>query len=316
MGASGDEFDTESRPTVAGNFPTVETELPSAFTAADDQSAWGQKVHFRLTKIELGLVVLGSFAGLAGYVSKRNINLPQLLGGVLFVGALLLRAHRSSEQYERQWFEGRASAESIKSLAWRYAVGGKPVGCELNAAAGDEVFLGLLREIVTGRPRAIVRHRELPAAQITPWMRDSRGLPLAERAELYRIGRIEDQRDWYGARAFWNAQQQRRWNLLVIVLEFLGFAVGISQAVGILGSFRVGGLGVAGAIVAAVISWSHAKQFGNLASAYSQAEVELSSILDVFYTGTNEDEWASFVESAETAISREHRMWQSARSLS
>ncbi len=294
----------------------MEIELPSAFTAADDQSGWGQTMHLRLTKIELSFVVVGAFAGLIDYVGKRDINMPQLFGGVLFVGALLLRAHRSSEQYEKQWFEGRAAAESIKSLAWRYAVGGKPVGRELKAAGADEVFLGLLREIVTGRPRAIVKHRDLPAAQITGWMRGVRELPLAERAETYRVGRIQDQRDWYATGAIVNAQRYRRWNFAVLVLEFAGFAVGLSQAVGLLGSFRVGGLGVAGAVVAAVISWSHAKQFGTLASAYAQAELELSSILDVFFTGSNEQEWASFVESAETAISREHRMWQSARSLS
>ncbi|MEQ1872485.1 MAG: DUF4231 domain-containing protein [Ilumatobacteraceae bacterium] len=294
----------------------METELPSAFTAADDQSRWGQTMHLRLTKVELGLVVLGAFAGLVNYTGKRDINMPQLLGGVLFVGALLLRAHRSSEQYERQWFEGRAAAESVKSLAWRYAVGGKPTGLELPAAQADEVFLGLLREIVTGRPRAVVRHRELPAAQITPWMRRAREQSLAERANMYRVGRIEDQREWYSARAFTNARLHRRWNFVVLVLEFVGFGVGLSQALGLFGSVRVGGLGVAGAVVAAVISWSHAKQFGTLSSAYAQADVELSSILDVFFTGSNEDEWASFVESAETAISREHRMWQSARSLS
>ena len=296
----------------------MDIELPSAFTAADDQSGWGQTMHLRLSKIELSLVVLGAFAGLFGYVGKRDINLPQLFGAVLFVGALLLRAHRSSEQYEKQWFEGRAAAESVKSLAWRYAVGGKPVGCELQpgaADAADEVFLGLLREIVTGRPRAIVKHRELPSAQITPWMRSVREMPLADRAETYRSGRIENQREWYAKGAISNAQLYRRWNFAVLVLEFAGFAVGLTQAVGLLGSFRVGVLGVAGAVIAAVISWSHAKQFGTLASAYAQAELELSSILDVYFTGSNEDEWASFVESAETAISREHRMWQSARSL-
>ena len=293
----------------------MEIELPSAFTAADDQSGWGQTMHLRLTKIELCLVVLGAFAGLIDYVGKRDINLSQLFGAVLFVGALLLRAHRSSEQYEKQWFEGRAAAESVKSLAWRYAVGGKPVGRDLKAAQVDEVFLGLLREIVTGRPRALVKHRELPSAQITPWMRGIRETPLAERAETYRSGRIENQREWYAAGAISNAQLYRRWNFAVLVLEFAGFAVGLTQAVGLLGSFRVGALGVAGAVVAAVISWSHAKQFGTLASAYAQAELELSSILDVYFTGSNEDEWASFVESAETAISREHRMWQSARSL-
>ncbi|CAN5611532.1 DUF4231 domain-containing protein [soil metagenome] len=294
----------------------METGLPSAFTAADDQSRWGQTTHLRLTKVELGLVVLGAFAGLVDHVGKRDINMPQLLGGVLFVGALLLRAHRSSEQYERQWFEGRAAAESIKSLAWRYAVGGKPMGHELAGTAADDVFLGLLREIVTGRPRAIVKHRELPATQITPWMRRVRELPLSERANMYRSGRIEDQREWYAARAFANARSYRRWNFVVLILEFIGFGVGLSQAVGLFGSVRVGGLGVAGAVVAAVISWSHAKQFGTLSSAYAQAELELSSVLDLFFTGTSEDEWASFVESAETAISREHRMWQSARSLS
>lgn len=294
----------------------METELPSAFTAADDKSRWGQTTHLRLTKIELSLVVLGAFAGLVDYVGKSDINMPQLFGAVLFVAALLLRAHRSSEQYEKQWFEGRAAAESVKSLAWRYAVGGKPVGRDLQAGAADEVFLGLLREIVTGRPRVIVKHRELPSAQITAWMRDLRELSLAQRAETYRTGRIEDQREWYAKGAISNAQRHRRWNFAVLILEFAGFAVGLSQAVGLLGSFRVGGLGVAGAVVAAVISWSHAKQFGTLASAYAQAELELSSILDVYFTGSNEDEWASFVESAETAISREHRMWQSARSLS
>jgi hypothetical protein len=294
----------------------VELELPSAFTAADDQSRWGQTWHLRLTKVELALVVLGAFTGLVSNIGDRDINLAQLLGGVLFVGALLLRAHRSSEQYERQWFEGRAAAESIKSLAWRYAVGGRPFGRELSRSEADEVFLGLLREVVTGRSRAIVRHRELPSRQITDWMRQIRELPLDERTRTYRASRIEDQRVWYSARAFSNAQRHRRWNLVVLVLEFVGFAVGLAQAVGSFGSVRVGALGVAGAVVAAAISWSHAKQFGTLSSAYAQAEVELSSILDVFYDGSDEAEWAGFVESAETAISREHRMWQSARSLS
>jgi hypothetical protein len=146
-------------------------------------------------------------------------------------------------------------------------------------------------------------------------MRDTRALDQQQRRLIYRQFRIDDQRHWYMANAYRNATAYRRWNLTVVLLESAGFGLGLAHALGAFGRQRISALAIVAVVVTAITAWSQAKQFGSLAAAYVRAGQELSSIAELVDQSRSEPKWAAFVASAELAISREHRMWQSLRSV-
>ena len=169
------------------------------------------------------------------------------------------------------------------------------------------------REVIQNRSAPRLRPNRPMNNSITEWMRMTRRKTLRERVNEYSLGRIQEQQFWYSTRAYLNARAHRRWNLLLVVLELVGFGIGLAQAVNEFPVRSLSALAVMAAIIAAITVWTHARQFASLASAYSQAEQELLLIGDLVGRPRSETEWAEFVQSAETAISREHRMWQSSR---
>ena len=102
----------------------------------------------------------------------------------------------------------------------------------------------------------------------------------------------------------------------VLLLECLGAGLAVASLAELSGfsGFSPGTvLGVVAALVAAVAAWTQARQYGNLATAYTIAHQELSSIRGLLSAQEDEADWSSFVDSAEGAISREHTMWRAAR---
>jgi hypothetical protein len=274
---------------------------------------WGQRMHLKLTVLELVLLIAGAFTALLDFKNSLKIDLPQLIGAILFVGALAIRAYRASEQFERRWFEGRAAAESIKSLSWRYAVGGNPFAKELSEEEVEREYATRLREIIQTFSAPRLRPSRPMDQSITEWMRLTRRKSLRERVSEYSLGRIKEQQFWYATKAYLNARAHRRWNLVLVLLELLGFGIGLAQAMNAIGGRRLSALALMAAIIAAITVWTHARQFASLASAYAQADQELLLITDLVDRTRSEVDWGEFVESAETAISREHRIWQSSR---
>ena len=85
--------------------------------------------------------------------------------------------------------EGRMAAESVKHVAWKYAVKADPFVAEEGA---DAEFIGRLNET-----RKEVSDLALPAAgsdQITPWMKELRTSSFESRRAIYLEQRVEDQR--------------------------------------------------------------------------------------------------------------------------
>jgi hypothetical protein len=284
---------------------------------ADETAAWGQRTHLRLTRLELGLLVLAAAAGLVSApVGDREIDLGGLLAVVFFALTLALRAYRMTTRPTRTWQDARAAAESIKTLCWKYATRSRTFPADLDDAAADQLFvqrlsdvLGSLRELPTVQSAAAV-HEE-----ITPWMRAMRSAPLDERRTAYERDRIEDQQRWYAAKSDFNRRQTERWSLVVLALEFLGVVVGAVKAFDLLSDGSAGGvlLALVATLGAAAAAWVQAKQYATLASAYAIANEELAAIRVLAAHATGETAWAEFVDSAETAISREHTMWRAAR---
>jgi SMODS and SLOG-associating 2TM effector domain 3/SMODS and SLOG-associating 2TM effector domain 1 len=291
----------------------VEPQFAGIFTMADEASVDGQRRQMRMLRFELGTVIVGAFLGAVDDRTTRVIS------AVAFVLAIVMRASRATSNPVADWHQGRAAAESVKTLCWRYAVCANPFGRHVDETEVDREFVQRLDDIMADLSTLrVMPPSDTADEQITTWMRETRASSLTERQDAYKVQRIDDQRHWYTAKAHDSAIKSQRWGLAVLLMECAGAAMAV-VSLGNLSGFGPFGpgtlLGVIAAMIAAATAWTQAKQFGNLAAAYTIAHQELTSIRGLLARPMeDESQWGAFVDSAEGAISREHTMWRAARS--
>lgn len=281
-------------------------DFPALYRGTDDVSRAGQSRFMWAMKVRL----LGFFvAALGGFVS----GFPDLrvTGAVTAFVALLFTV--GAELYthvtrpDRNWYEGRAAAESVKTLTWRYMVRGG--GYELEGDA-DAIFSAELRGIL--KDLGSVPPAQADATQITPLMRRAREQNFDQRRDYYRAFRIQDQLAWYSSKAQFNETRGHAWTLLLVILEVAGlFAAAALAAEWI----TFDALGLISAAAAGAAAWAQARQHQTLSSAYSVTSQELADILTQLDSLSSESVWAQFVTEAEEAISREHTLWRASRGL-
>jgi hypothetical protein len=213
---------------------------------------------------------------------------------------------------DRLWYAGRAVAESVKSLAWRYAVAGEPFRIDTvpprQAAAS---FLARVKDLATEPLELPVVSSRGPRQQITRSMERLRGLSLEERKRAYQEGRVRDQRAWYTTKAAWNDGRANLWTGLTLAFEAVG---GVAAVALVLQPQLLDLPAIAATVVAAATAWVQTKQHRMLAAAYALASRELEEIDYLIDDQTTEEQWAHFVEQAEGGIPREHTMWRASRS--
>jgi hypothetical protein len=288
--------------------PVLTTQdYPALYRAADTQSQRAQVRYLTATRVRLGLVLVAAAVG-ATAAHGGNVQWLAWFGMAAFLAATFVEVFLRSTRPERIWYDGRAAAESVKSLAWRYAVGGDPFA--VTAGDVDRGLVDQLHEVVRVLPGTHLVPDDPAGQQITDAMRQLRASPLSERREAYRSGRIVDQKSWYGQRARENESGLQRWSIALILLELAGAVACLLQAAG---TVNLDLAGLAAALVATGVAWLETRQHGSVASAYAVAHHELGMIeARVKDAATNED-WASFVAESEEAISREHTLWRASR---
>ena len=280
---------------------TEQLPYPALFHAADTASESAQRWFLGLSAFRLwALVAVAVLAALTGVIGQWSAFIALAPIGVALFAEIMLAARRP----ERKWYQARAVAESAKTLAWRYQVGGRPLGRRLTDAEADtEIiarFRGLLREFdQLGLPPA-------QEDQVTQGMRIFRSLPLEERIEGYRKGRIQNQLEWYADKANWNQRRADWYQAGLIIIELAALCVALITAVQ---GFSIGVYSLLAALAVAGVGWLQIKQFRSMADAYAVASHELAAINSTFDSVDGEDTWEDFVDQAEEAISREHTMW-------
>jgi hypothetical protein len=294
--------------------PLQEEDLPALYKTADANSLEAQQSFLKWSGGGLIAVLVAAAAG-AFTIKIGSVDAAGLVALIAFIVAIRLRLYLLNQQPEKVWYDGRAGAESAKTLAWRYAVGGRPFNkVDLKAEEANKVLVERLREIPAELDaRSFVRAPDMTSEEITQGMQDLRTKSLDERKKAYQDGRIRDQLDWYTRKADWNDRRAKRWNQALITIECIGAAAAVLKVVGLL---PIDLFGFAAALVAAGGSWLQTKQHRNLAEAYSIAANELSMIDELLPSCTTEERWAEFVNEAEEAISREHTLWIASRASS
>lgn len=281
-------------------------DLPGFWLAADTASLAGQRQALWLTRGRIAGLVLAAISGMFLALPER----PEIaaVGAVVgFVLALVSEIMAWVLQPERDWYSGRALAESAKTLAWRFAVTGDPFATTAGDLEAEQILGSRLDEVSReARDRIIV---EPEGALITPAMKALRNLPFHERQRVYVSGRLEDQQAWYARKAKSCRRHATGWRVVLVVGEVVAVTLSILQ---IVHPWSLSGAGLAATLIGCASGWVAMKQYSTLASAYSVAATELA-LLKPRVESASEDQWGEVVDDAEEAISREHTLWLASR---
>jgi hypothetical protein len=289
--------------------PTID--LPALFGVAESVSLKGQQQTKRRIIIQLAALNLAAICGVlslkSGIVGVR-LDWAGLVGAVAFLIVLVMQVGRNTHKPEKAWYDGRAVAESVKSLAWKYAVGGRPFEAAGEASTNvDRLLIERLQDIIQQMNDL---HSSIPfrdqSQHISLSMRALRAQPLEVRIDTYLKGRVQDQRDWYSSKAKSNQHTLASSNLLLIAVAIVGICIGLAQAVGL---SPLDLLGLAATVMVTIFTLMRLNQNETLARAYHVTAIELTTISQNLGSVQSEEEWGRFVAEAEEAISREHTLW-------
>lgn len=280
---------------------------PPAFALADEAAMAAQRRFLAATLAQLILVVTAGIVGTFTWALDRYDAAAFIVAAIFAVTALVrLRVTRSS--LVERWHDGRAGAESMKTLSWRYAVGGAPFGADEEDCA--EAFGRRMSDVLSGLP-GLGLAGDASDLRPTEAMELLREEPLETRRDAYLSERVRDQQHWYARKARWNRRRARFWGATILVLHLVAAGGAVLKGLGLL---QIDAFGIAAAIIGSVAAWVATKQHSALSASYSVAARELEAV-SAQWPGGAEYAWAAFVADAEEAISREHTMWlASARS--
>ncbi len=297
-------------PELTPSEPALEPEYPALYQAADRASHGGQYLSVRLRSAQLLLLLLAALLG-AVSLEVGGLRWGGLLAAIAFAVAGLIEAMMLTVQPDKAWYQGRAVAESVKSLAWRYAVGGRPFSeSSPTASSADAALAERIHQVLADFETIRILPLDGAAHEITDWMGHLRTSSLADRKSAYQSDRIEDQRLWYAKKARYNESRSVSWSFALLIVQTLGVVGGVLYGTG---KINFDMLGLMAAIAAGAVAWLQVKQHNTLSQSYAHAAHELSAIRTLIPTIHSESDWARFVDNAETAISREHTAWRAKR---
>jgi hypothetical protein len=283
-------------------------DLPPMYRSASGSSRHGQRRTVRWSAVQLSLLAAGALLGGVDAKISGGVQLGALAAAIALAASLIPAVWLARTNPQRSWYRGRAGAESIKTLVWKYAVRAEPFAGE-NTRAHERLITGLTQ--IKRDLSDIGWHPEAGGdTEITQPVRALRGATLSLRRDAYLAGRIDIERWWYRTKARHFARVARWWTAAALVATAVGLAAGFLRAFGVM---SYDGLGAASAIAAAATAWLQLKQFRPLTAAYALTADELDAVRAGLVDIDDEAVWAHESHHAEEAISREHTMWLARR---
>lgn len=281
----------------------TDADLPGFFHDAEKASLAGQRMTLLLSRVRLISAVMAAIGGAFKWKIGGGPDIWAYVALAGFFVALFAEILLWAWHPEQKWNAGRAVAEQIKSLVWRYAAGGEPFG---DAGAKQELQTRIA-EVVSeqGKKLALASTNPEGAAR----REQLRLEPFATRKAAYREGRVKVQLDWYRAKAVQNEFRANLWRILLIGGEFVAILFAGAR---VMGAWDVDMSGVMAAAVAGGAAWLGLKQHENLYLGYATAASDLALLYERL-VDVEEDDWPGAVAEAEAAISKEHSAWLASR---
>jgi hypothetical protein len=278
-----------------------EKDFPAIYACADESSTRAQRRFLLLTAVMLGLLATAAVMG------AIDVKWAGWAGAGAFAGAILLGALAVTQNLQRTWYDGRALAESTKSLTWLYVSRGGPFAGDDTQA--EEAYKARLQAL-----RSELRQLDFTVAsdgtEISEAMRALRGSTLGVRRGSYERERLQDQIDYYRRRGQDHARQARYFQAATWAAQALGLVGAVLKATSVV---DVDLLGIGAACAAALTAWLQTRDHVTLARAYELTAEDLDRVRRDGPLAGDEARWSAYVADAEVAMSREHVMWVARR---
>lgn len=287
----------------------TDSDFPSVFQASDLSSRDAQANYILLLAIDLSAMVLGSALAIYNYSNVSSKFYIYCLSGLLLLLSFLLSIIILTKKFEDTWYQGRALAESCKTLTWRFITCSELFENTLTLQEASNRFVTRIGDL-SNKFSSLNRNMDadlLSQPIITNLMLDVRNLTWQERKSYYIKNRIDDQKNWYSNKARFNKLWYNIW-FGVIILSQAASLISIVLLM-IWPDSNWNFVGLFTTLASSAISWLQLKQHQELKQAYTTATLELNSIVALSNAVLTEDEFSEFVLDSENAISREHTMW-------
>jgi hypothetical protein len=289
------------------------TDFPGTQQAADKASDKSQRYYINLIQSNLVIGVLAALITIYNFEQEQPKIYVYVVSLSLLILSLSLTILIKYLKYEDLWYQGRALAESAKTLTWRYVTCSENFESALPQHSVQVSFIGSLQTLQTKFPDlvAFMDTDLLQKPSITQEMNSIRNLSWERRLKKYLEYRIKDQVDWYSKKAKFNKDKKSKWLWLVISAQALSIISCLFLIIFPLNSWNLVGLFTT--IAASAIAWLEVKQYQCLIQAYTTATMELTLIKSLGNSIFNETDFIKYVLDSENAISREHTMWLAQR---
>lgn len=260
--------------------------------------------------MKIHLVVLVTAAVLSAInITDKWVYVLQLLA---LIAALSCSVYLWGVRPDRYWYAGRAVAESVKTITWRYISKAEPFHTEDKIAQNE--FKNSLKLIFKQNGdicSKLVDHSN--EEQFTEAMNQMRCSSLKERINNYCENRIKNQRDWYAKKAAYNKKMGNYFFLGLVISNGIAVIASVLKINNIDSVYL--SVDVAIAIAAGILSWIQAKRFTELSASYTLTAHEIGFINNKAVTIQTEEDFSKFVGDAENAFSREHTQWAARRDV-
>ncbi len=287
----------------------LESEFPNYFQASDKASVDAQSTYLNIIRIDLISMIIASALALYNYQQVESKLYVYGISGFLLLLSLILTIILKSKKYEDTWYQGRALAESCKTLTWRFVTCSEFFENTIPEIEVKERFVERLKELSEEFKdlRSSLNSKILNLPVISNKMIELRNLGTFERKQNYIANRIENQKNWYSEKAEFNKSKYNLWFGVIILFQGLAlisvvFLIKFPDCnYNLVGFFTT--------IASSAISWLQLKQHQELKQAYTTASQELNFIVTLSEKVNSDDELSKFVLDSENAISREHTLW-------
>jgi DNA-binding transcriptional regulator of glucitol operon len=280
----------------------LEKDFPGLYQAADLLSKKSQKNFFRALGAHLVLLVIAAALSVASspywWVAYSQV--------IVLLGALFCSIYLFSKRPDRLWYSGRAVAESIKTVTWRYITKAEPFFVDDTKA--NLILQSKISEVITQNRNVadkLITHLETPP--ISDEMRRLRSQLLVQRKQNYVDNRIKDQLSWYAKKAQFNSSASWWAFTILVVINAFAVMIGVAKVAYPTVSYWPTDIFIASA--ASLLGWMQAKRFSELSASYTLTAHEIGIIGEQSHQEMEDEQFSLFVGDAENAFSREHTQW-------
>ena len=290
----------------------LSVEFPTLYHVASTTSRAGQRAYVRLVRIDLMLLIIGAALSLAAAASSHEgRRIEAVLAAAALFGSAIAKCFNRVHHFDRDWFQGRSVAESVKNASWRYMMRVPPYAGDEDGA--DTVLLTNFADMLHSADVVHLRSEWVAAEPhlIPMAMRTVRAMSFADRKEIYLQERIRDQLVWYTAKSEENDRNATRWYWIGLLVQSTAAALAVVQIVESNFPDIVAFLTI---IAVAATAWNQLRQHEGLSKTYSLVAHDLLLLRERIDLARDEERFGELVEDTEETISREHTLWMAKRS--